>query len=497
MGVSMSEIQEATQIVAVTMQAGTSLLAFAFRLFKASAIISAKTLNTLYLAKWRGKTSFQRFRNIKGDDMQFMCIHSENSRELRQIFQEMKKHGILTGRLPDLCKGDGMTQFVVAPSDMVKVEAFLKNHSRGKNNRIKIEPISAIKYKDTGYDKDGNQTKELEDLEKSAKEQVQAQTGTDLNILKEIKTPDIAKVTVDQESLLFRHSRVSAYKLPDSPFAVMIPNVNTERTPNGKIDLFINLESNYTSIDKKSGKARSIYGSKVLEELHKRPLSDKKMELLASNKKKIPELAEVAVAQNAKLFHHSRISAYALPDSPYAAIVPNQAVTELKDGRAKMYLDLDKTYTLIHKQNQTLISVSGRKLAMDFAVPSLEIRQGKLINRLEKNTKAMDENSVSITISKKLVSEENSKAVKTRIPYKRDQHIWISKSKVKEIHGGRTLLTSIQKNKEYKIYSAENKVTGTINGNLLYKNSYAPVEKAKPSTKLPKPQNQIPKKQHR
>ena len=93
-----------------------------------------------------------------------------------------------------------------------------------------------------------------------------------------------------------------------------------------------------------------------------------------------------------------------------------------------------------------------------------------------KNTSLMD-----ITITKKLVAQENERAVKTRVPgmYGQNEgYLWINKADIMEIHNGKTLLTYLDKNKEYKIYSADNRVIRTIKGEELYSGHYDKVEAA-------------------
>ena len=93
-----------------------------------------------------------------------------------------------------------------------------------------------------------------------------------------------------------------------------------------------------------------------------------------------------------------------------------------------------------------------------------------------KNTALLD-----ITITKKLIAEENDHAIKTRVPGmygQKEGYIWINKADIMEIHNGKTLLTYLDKNKDYKIYSADNRVIRTIKGEDLYNGHYDRVEAA-------------------
>lgn len=84
-----------------------------------------------------------------------------------------------------------------------------------------------------------------------------------------------------------------------------------------------------------------------------------------------------------------------------------------------------------------------------------------------------------ITISKTLIAEENERAVKTRVPGTwgaNVRYLWINKENVLDIHGGKTMLTFLDKEKEYKLYDEQNRVTEKKKGDELYKNHYDPVE---------------------
>jgi len=99
----------------------------------------------------------------------------------------------------------------------------------------------------------------------------------------------------------------------------------------------------------------------------------------------------------------------------------------------------------------------------------------ELAGRMRTMAAAKNGDMIDITISKKLVAEENSHAVKTRIPFQKDKYIWIAKDKAMDIHDGKTILTFLDKNRDYKIYSADNRVVGSMKGAQLYENSYDPV----------------------
>jgi hypothetical protein len=88
----------------------------------------------------------------------------------------------------------------------------------------------------------------------------------------------------------------------------------------------------------------------------------------------------------------------------------------------------------------------------------------------QKNTDMID-----ITISKTLVSAENDHAVRTRVPGTWGsgiRYLWLKKSELLEIYGGKTLLAYLDQKKDYKLYDESNRVVETIKGEELYRSHY-------------------------
>ena len=102
-------------------------------------------------------------------------------------------------------------------------------------------------------------------------------------------------------------------------------------------------------------------------------------------------------------------------------------------------------------------------------------RYRELAERMRIVAEAQDKNLLDITITKKLVVEENDHAVKTRIPGtwgENVKYLWINKERITDIYSGKSMLTYLDKDKDYKLYSADNKVIGTMKGNELYEGHY-------------------------
>lgn len=164
----MSEVSDALQIIMISGQ----VFGVATKLTYRAALTQMKLWNTLYLSKWKGKTNLARLRKIKGDNLIYLNFSTENEEKLKGIEKELKAHQILFARLPDLCGGDGRTQYAVAASDIGKVKAFLLDHKDGPCREVAAGLISAMDYAETGRDEKGKETKKLKDLESSAREEL-------------------------------------------------------------------------------------------------------------------------------------------------------------------------------------------------------------------------------------------------------------------------------------------------------------------------------------
>lgn len=106
-------------------------------------------------------------------------------------------------------------------------------------------------------------------------------------------------------------------------------------------------------------------------------------------------------------------------------------------------------------------------------------RYREISERVQAASQAQNKNFLDISISKQLIAEENDHAVKTRIPGtwgENARYLWIEKEKISEIHSGKSIFASLDSNKEYKLYSTDNRVAGTMNGGQLYENHYDRVE---------------------
>lgn len=103
----------------------------------------------------------------------------------------------------------------------------------------------------------------------------------------------------------------------------------------------------------------------------------------------------------------------------------------------------------------------------------------ELSDRMNVVSKVKKDEVFDVTISRTLVKEENQNAIKTRIPGtwgENVRYIWIRKENIVNLYKGKTMLTFLVKEKEYKIYDKENRVVQTMNGERLYSEHYDEVE---------------------
>lgn len=98
-----------------------------------------------------------------------------------------------------------------------------------------------------------------------------------------------------------------------------------------------------------------------------------------------------------------------------------------------------------------------------------------IVERIRAVSMSKNRNLEDITVSKILIKEENSRAVKTRVPGtwgEKVRYVWIKKENIMEIHNGKTMLTFLDMEKEYKLYDKNNKVVQMIKGSELYEGHY-------------------------
>ena len=82
-----------------------------------------------------------------------------------------------------------------------------------------------------------------------------------------------------------------------------------------------------------------------------------------------------------------------------------------------------------------------------------------------------------ITIDRKLFYEETPEALKTRIPGRMHEFLWIPKADSTLLNGGKTVYTDLYKDKEYQIVDENNQEKYRISGEELYTRHYDSVSR--------------------
>ena len=297
----MSEVSDATQIVLLTARGGYLL----GRISIAMAIRTLKLLNTLYHAKWKGKTSFNRLRQTKGEDMLFVNVSTEKESLLKLIEEELTAHQIMFAKLPDLCGGDGRTQYAVSQTDAERFKAFLLDHGTGPNRTVLVGPVRPEDYLATGEDTMKNPTPEMRNLERDARETERESRGPErreteprgqekhrtLKQEQAVKDSDVQKLgasakTITQEEPLFTRD---------------IPEENPE----------IRIVS--------QGRERIVPAQEFAKETEKTyPLSTHEKELIYGKQKETVRLEPIDEEEHFNL--------YMLPDGVRAVVIPKEAV---------------------------------------------------------------------------------------------------------------------------------------------------------------------------
>jgi len=87
-----------------------------------------------------------------------------------------------------------------------------------------------------------------------------------------------------------------------------------------------------------------------------------------------------------------------------------------------------------------------------------------------------DPNAHQIFIAKSLNVKETETRFLSRIPYRKNEYIWMDKSSISHVSSEKkTIFANLDKDKEYSIVNRNGDIVGKRSGNELYKQSYDPV----------------------
>lgn len=122
--------------------------------------------------------------------------------------------------------------------------------------------------------------------------------------------------------------------------------------------------------------------------------------------------------------------------------------------------------------------VSGEKAmseGKDIQEPKLNEKQKQVLMHSREISKD-DPNVHQIFIAKSLNVKETETRFLSRIPFRKNEYIWMDKSAVSHVSSEKkTIFANLDKDKEYSIVNRNGDIVGKKSGNELYKQSYDPV----------------------
>lgn len=111
--------------------------------------------------------------------------------------------------------------------------------------------------------------------------------------------------------------------------------------------------------------------------------------------------------------------------------------------------------------------------------PERKEQLDRYADELKYNAMINDPSRVDITISRKLYEEENLTSIKTRVPNTYGdnvRYLWLDKSDVVSINGGKTFFAYLNKDKEYELFDRDGQVAEKLSGQNLQKQHYDSVD---------------------
>lgn len=111
--------------------------------------------------------------------------------------------------------------------------------------------------------------------------------------------------------------------------------------------------------------------------------------------------------------------------------------------------------------------------------PERKEQLDRYADELKYNAMINDPSRVDITISRKLYEEENLTSIKTRVPNTYGdnvRYLWLDKSDVVSINGGKTFFAYLNKDKEYELVDRDGQVAEKLSGQNLQKQHYDSVD---------------------
>lgn len=111
--------------------------------------------------------------------------------------------------------------------------------------------------------------------------------------------------------------------------------------------------------------------------------------------------------------------------------------------------------------------------------PERKEQLDRYADELKYNAMINDPSRVDITISRKLYEEENLTSIKTRVPNTYGdnvRYLWLDKSDVVSINGGKTFFAYLNKDEEYELVDRDGQIAEKLTGQNLQKQHYDNVD---------------------
>lgn len=208
----------------------------------------------------------------------------------------------------------------------------------------------------------------------------------------------------------------------------------------------------------------------VVEEVKKPAMPEKKEYELV-----VRELAKNPVEKISDV--RSRLNMTWLQIWPIICHMEEQGILKKgREGTVSMTMKPEQVEALVDSQQWK--QWFGEEEAQRRGRDSTEDEKLRVIQRIQKE-KRDNPDVNAITIDQKMVYMETEQHIKTRIPYQKNEYIWLDKSEISWINDHKTIFAELEKKKEYAVLDRDNNLVRKVSGKHLYEESYDPVRREK------------------
>lgn len=140
----MTENSDMIQVMSLMTDVGEKSLSAIINLAQKGGAQTLQFFMWVYMRnrKIAGGVSLKKLLHEKGGDTQILRIPTEDPAQLKKIYQDLEKRGVMFHTLEDIHVGDNQTELVFHPSDAAKVEAFLEDWQHLYVNKDKQNEIA-------------------------------------------------------------------------------------------------------------------------------------------------------------------------------------------------------------------------------------------------------------------------------------------------------------------------------------------------------------------